>query len=105
MASTSTYVLATFIFLLAAIGGYVYLFGIPKEVKREMEEQALKTMGENKASFLMNDAIGKVPDSDQQDVKELKKGLSNASGGVLQNPAGKAAGDVADDATAPLTGR
>ena len=61
-----------------------------------MEEQALKTMGENKASFLMNDAIGKVPDSDQQDVKELKKGLSNASGGVLQNPAGKAVSFILD---------
>lgn len=41
-------------------------FGIPREVKREMEEQALKTMGENKASFMMKDALGKVPDAEQE---------------------------------------
>lgn len=41
-------------------------FGIPPELKRKMEEKALETMGENKASYLMKDAIGKVPASDQK---------------------------------------
>lgn len=40
-------------------------------MKREMEEQALKTMGENKASYMMKDAIGQVPDSDQQVSRPL----------------------------------
>jgi len=91
-----------------------------------MEEKALETMGENKASYMMKDMVSKVPASDQQDVKELKQGLGNAVGGGLQNPLGKfvghmlflviwpcytctdrvdQAGNTADDVTAPLTGR
>lgn len=88
-----------------------------------MEEKALETMGENKASYMMKDAIGKVPADDQevcipheltqdllietrmQDVKELKKGLGNFAGGSLQNPLGKFAGNTADDATKDFTGR
>ncbi|TKA23023.1 hypothetical protein B0A50_07241 [Salinomyces thailandicus] len=105
MITTSTYLLTTLVFLIFGIGGYVYLFGIPPGMKREMEEQALKTMGENKASYMMKDAIGQVPDSDQQDVKELKQSLSNVSGGALQNPLGKMTGDAADDATRDFTGR
>jgi hypothetical protein len=31
----------------------VYLFGIPPEIKRKMERQALKTMGENKMSYMV----------------------------------------------------
>jgi hypothetical protein len=31
----------------------VYLFGIPPEMKRKLERQALKTMGENKASYMV----------------------------------------------------
>lgn len=54
-----------------------------------MEEKALETMGENKASYMMKDAVGKIPASDQEDVKELKQGLGNALGGGLQNPLGK----------------
>lgn len=49
--------------------------------------------------------LGKVPDSDQQELEELKGGLSDAAGGALQNPLGKFAGDAADDATRPATGR
>lgn len=88
-----------------------------------MEEKALKTMGENKASYILKgntntsaifskftdsratDQISKVPASDQEDVKELKSGLSNLGGGALQNPLGKFAGDSADDATKDFTGR
>lgn len=36
---------------LLAVG--IYLFGIPPELKRKMERAALKTMGENKASYLV----------------------------------------------------
>jgi TRAP-type uncharacterized transport system fused permease subunit len=38
---------------LALIAAYVYFFGIPPEMKRKMEKQALETMGENKASYVM----------------------------------------------------
>jgi len=31
----------------------IYFFGIPPELKRKMERAALKTMGENKASYLV----------------------------------------------------
>lgn len=41
-------------------------FGIPPWLKREMEDKALETMGENKASYMMKDTIGKVPASDQR---------------------------------------
>lgn len=40
-----------------------------------------------------------------QDVQDLKKGIGNALGGSLKNPLGKFAGDSADDATKPMTGR
>ena len=30
----------------------IYLFGIPPEYKRKLEKQALKTMGENKMSYM-----------------------------------------------------
>lgn len=39
----------------------VYLFGIPPELKRKLERQALKTMGENKMSYI---AKGNVHRSD-----------------------------------------
>ena len=58
-------------------------------MKRAMEEKALETMGENKSSYLAKDALSKVPASDQQDVKELQSGISEAAGGGLQNPLGK----------------
>ena len=44
---TITNVLQVIISIFAA---YIYLFGIPQEYKRAMEEKALETMGENKAS-------------------------------------------------------
>lgn len=86
-----------------------------------MEEKALETMGENKASYLMKgsygllysqcmltifvDQISKMPASDQQDVKELQQGLGNVLGGGLQNPLGKEAGNFGDELSSPLTGR
>lgn len=39
--------------LLALLAGAVYLFGIPPQMKRAMEEKALDTMGENKASYML----------------------------------------------------
>ncbi|KAF2459808.1 hypothetical protein BDY21DRAFT_178398 [Lineolata rhizophorae] len=99
MASTTAIVFSVLAGVIALLAAYVYLFGIPPELKREMQEQALKTMGENKASYIMKDQMDKIPDSDQQDVKELKGGLKNAVGGGLNNPLGKAGGDAADDLT------
>ncbi|PSN63398.1 hypothetical protein BS50DRAFT_577143 [Corynespora cassiicola Philippines] len=83
----------------------VYLFGIPPELKRKLERQALKTMGENKMSYLAKDQIDKIPASDQENVKQFKKGLGNAVGGSMQNPLGEAGGEAADTLTSPLTGR
>lgn len=39
--------------IVALIAGAIYVFGIPPEIKHKMEEKALETMGENKASYLM----------------------------------------------------
>jgi len=63
-------------------------FGIPTWLKRDIEDKALNTMGENKASYLTKSYVDKIPTSDQKDVNELKKGVGNAAGGVLQNPLG-----------------
>jgi hypothetical protein len=51
------------------------------------------------------DQISKLPEGDQEDVKNLKKGLGNLGGGAVQNPLGEKGGDIADDLTSPFTGR
>ena len=67
--------------------------------------------GESSHQSVMNrtklfpDQISKVPASDQEDVKNLKKGLGNLAGGAMQNPLGENAGEAADSLTSPLTGR
>jgi len=66
MAGSGTYILAFIVAIVALVGGYIYVFGIPTEVKREMEEKALETMGENKASYMAKDMIGKMPASEQK---------------------------------------
>lgn len=52
---------ATFFTTLGAVVAFavlaVYLFGIPPEIKRKLERSALKTMGENKLSYV---AKGKI---------------------------------------------
>ncbi|KAL1637088.1 hypothetical protein SLS56_000744 [Neofusicoccum ribis] len=102
---TATTIVSVLAGVVAVLSAYVYFFGIPPALKRELEERALKTMGENKASYLVKDQINKVPASDQENVKDLKKGLGNLAGGSVNNPLGKFAGDSADDATRPFTGR
>ncbi|KAF1942644.1 hypothetical protein EJ02DRAFT_345110 [Clathrospora elynae] len=72
-------------------GAYLYFFGVSPETKRKMENQALKTMGENKMSYMAKDQINKIPSSDQEDIKQLKKGISNLAGGAMQNPIGEQA--------------
>lgn len=44
--------------IIGVIALAIYLFGIPPELKRKLERQALKTMGENKMSYI---AKGKAP--------------------------------------------
>ncbi|QDS67773.1 hypothetical protein FKW77_006432 [Venturia effusa] len=104
MPSTSA-ILTSLAGIFAVLGLAVYLFGIPPEMKRKMEKAALKTMGENKASYMMKDQISKIPASDQKDVKELKNTLGNIGGGAMQNPIGEEGGELADKITSPLTGR
>jgi hypothetical protein len=52
--------LTALIGILGAISAAVYVFGIPPELKRKLERTALKTMGENKMSYM---AKGTVPPS------------------------------------------
>ncbi|KAF3001926.1 hypothetical protein E8E13_006720 [Curvularia kusanoi] len=91
--------------IVAVIGLAVFLFGIPPELKRKLERSALKTMGENKLSYMTKDQINKIPTSDKTDPLQLKKGVSNLAGGASQNPLGEATGEAADRLTSPLTGR
>ena len=35
----------------------IYLFGIPPELKRKLERQALQTMGENKMSYVVKGTV------------------------------------------------
>ncbi|KAL6712091.1 hypothetical protein ACN47E_003134 [Coniothyrium glycines] len=91
--------------LVVLTAGYLYFFGISAETKRKLEKQALKTMGENKMSYLAKDQINKIPTSDQEDIKQLKKGIGNLVGGASNNPIGEQAGETADKLTSPLTGR
>ncbi|KAF2682772.1 hypothetical protein K458DRAFT_54933 [Lentithecium fluviatile CBS 122367] len=102
---TATKFITIFAGIIGVLALAVYLFGIPPEMKRKLERQALKTMGENKMSYMAKDQISKIPASDQEDVKQLKKGLGNAVGGTMSNPLGEAAGETADSLTSPLTGR
>ncbi|KAL6159557.1 hypothetical protein ACJQWK_06030 [Exserohilum turcicum] len=97
--------LTIFAALVALATAYLYFFGIPPELKRKLERQALKTMGENKMSYMTKDTIDKIPASDQEDVKNVKKGISNLAGGATQNPLGEQAGEAADTLTSPFTGR
>ncbi|KAF1951912.1 hypothetical protein CC80DRAFT_423634 [Byssothecium circinans] len=100
---------AKFFTILAGFVGVValavYIFGIPPEMKRKLERQALKTMGENKMSYMAKGQISKIPDTNQRDVDSLKKGFGNAVGGLTQNPLGEASGETADRLTSPFTGR
>jgi hypothetical protein len=57
-ASTYLSVLAAVVALMV---GAVYLFGVPPQWKRAMEEKALETMGENKASYLVKGMHSSVP--------------------------------------------
>lgn len=59
MPSTTTFFTALAgVLALAAL--YVYLFGIPPQWKRAMEDKALETMGENKASYMMKSESPRV---------------------------------------------
>jgi len=53
MASATTIILSVLAGVVALVSLYVYFFGIPPEMKREMEKKALETMGENKASYIL----------------------------------------------------
>lgn len=61
MASTTAYILTVLAGAIALIGLYVYFFGIPPELKREMEKKALETMGENKASYVLKGETNPFP--------------------------------------------
>lgn len=46
--------------LAALAGAYLYFFGVSAETKRKLENQALKTMGENKMSYLAKGILPKT---------------------------------------------
>ncbi|KAF2869511.1 hypothetical protein BDV95DRAFT_498062 [Massariosphaeria phaeospora] len=102
---TAATVFTIFAGVLGVVALGIYLFGIPPELKRSMERQALQTMGENKMSYMAKDQISNLPASDQENVKQFKEGLGNAVGGGLKNPLGETTGEATDKLTSPLTGR
>jgi len=53
MPSTTALIFTGLAGVIVLVGLYVYFFGIPPELKREMEKKALETMGENKASYVL----------------------------------------------------
>jgi hypothetical protein len=53
MPSFTTNFLAALVGILALVAIGIYFFGVPPEIKRKMEDKALKTMGENKASYVV----------------------------------------------------
>jgi hypothetical protein len=48
--------------IIAVISLAIYLFGIPPELKRKLERQALQTMGENKMSYVVKGSYQRVHD-------------------------------------------
>ena len=44
--TTATVIAGTVFALIAVFAGYIYIVGIPPELKRELEKKALRTMGE-----------------------------------------------------------
>jgi hypothetical protein len=46
-----------------------------------------------------------MPEADQQDIKNLKSGLSNIAGAATRNRAGDKAGETGDGLTKSFTGR
>lgn len=51
--AVSTTIFTVLAGIAAVLAIAIYFFGIPPALKREMEERALKTMGENKASYML----------------------------------------------------
>ncbi|KAF2482222.1 hypothetical protein BDY17DRAFT_298161 [Neohortaea acidophila] len=101
----STILLAIILSSAALLAGYIFLFGIPPSLKRWLEEEVLEKMGENKASYMAKSAVDKLPAADQDEIKGLRSGVKDIMGEGLQNPLGKFAGNLGDDATKPATGR
>jgi hypothetical protein len=50
MPSTTVLTASIFVLITSALAGYIYIFGIPPEMKKKLEESALKTMGEVRSS-------------------------------------------------------
>ncbi|KAI5366179.1 hypothetical protein Slin15195_G077020 [Septoria linicola] len=103
-----TIIAATILVLVAVFAGYIYVVGLPPELKRDLERKALRTMGENKASYMFKSQLDSIPDGpggSSQELKDVKKGLGDVGGSVLQNPLGETVGETGDEATRPLTGR
>jgi hypothetical protein len=46
--------------IIAVFSLAVYFYGIPPELKRKLERQALKTMGENKMSYALKGTFPKA---------------------------------------------
>jgi hypothetical protein len=46
---------------MALMAGAVFLFGVPSRWKRTIEDKALETMGENKASYALKSEAARHP--------------------------------------------
>jgi len=60
MPSTIAIVFTVLASILALVAIGIYFFGIPPEIKRKMEEKALETMGENKASYIVKGRMSSI---------------------------------------------
>ena len=60
MPSTIATVFTVLASILALVAIGIYFFGIPPEIKRKMEEKALETMGENKASYIVKGRMSSI---------------------------------------------
>ncbi|KAK3709273.1 hypothetical protein LTR37_011011 [Vermiconidia calcicola] len=96
--SISTYILIVLTLIIGAVTAYIFFFGIPPELKKRLQDEAFEQLGENAASNMMKQALDKVPEGDQ---KELKQARDKLLGGK-NNPLGKFANNAGDDATKDL---
>lgn len=78
--------------------------GVPKDVKRSLGERAVETMGENKASDFVKDAINQLPEDNRLHAKENKSGDSRLPATELKGEDKRSPANELKSKTHELTG-
>ena len=52
-------------------------FGIPSDLKRDLERKAILSIGDNQAGSFVKDAIHSLPEDDQISKQDLKSNIAN----------------------------